>query len=162
MKHNRLERFLSFLGRFAKEHISMALVCVLLFFFYRNMVGDFVILIVLAFLVLYGTAMAACYFGMIKLEKHQRSGSVTGKRVFGLSILISMPIYYLWMVVSLIPIVRYELWLLTGLPLVIITGTTLFSVVDHWRENKAWFWLFQVGVYLCMLLGGQLVIHLLF
>ena len=70
MKHNRLERFLSFLGRFAKEHISMALVCVLLFFFYRNMVGDFVILIVLAFLVLYGTAMAACYFGMIKLEKH--------------------------------------------------------------------------------------------
>ena len=162
MKSNRLEKLLDFLGRFAKEHISMALACVLLFSFYRDMVGDFVLLIVLVFLVLYGTAMAVCYFGMTKLEKHQRSGSVTGKRVFGLSILISMPIYYLWMVVSLIPIVRYELWLLTGLPLVIITGTTLFSVVDHWRENKAWFWLFQVGVYLCMLLGGQLVIRLFF
>ena len=162
MKNNRLENLLSFLGRFVKEHVSMALACILLFFFYRNMVGDFVILIVLAFLVLYGTAMATCYFGMTKLEKHQRSGSVTGKRVFGFSILISMPIYYLWMVVSLIPIFRYEVWLLTGLPLVIITGTTLFSVVDHWRENKGLFWLFQVGVYLCMLIGGQVVIHLVF
>lgn len=145
-----------------KEHISMAIVCVMLYFLFRNMASTLVLTVILAFIVLYGTSMAICYYGMAKLEKHRRSGSVTPKRLFGFSILIAMPIYYLWMVVSLIPIVQYEIWLLTGLPLVIITGLTLSSIVEHWREKKALFWLFQAAVYLGMLCGGQLVIHLVF
>ncbi len=161
MKKGFFLAFGAFLLSSMKEHISMAIVCVMLYFLFRNMASTLVLAVILAFIVLYGTSMAICYYGMAKLEKHQRSGSVSPKRLFGFSVLIAMPIYYLWAVVSLIPIVQYEIWLLTGLPLVIITGLTLSSIAEHWRENRVWFWLFQVGVYLCMLCGGQGVIHLL-
>ena len=136
----------------------MVLICVVFFVVYRECAGAMVTLVILAFLVLYATANGICYYGMTKYLQHEKNNTVTGKRVVGYSFLIGMPIYFLWLVFSLIPIVEYELWLLTALPLVLVTGLTLSSISDRWEEKKVVCWVIQLVIYLCLLIGGQCLV----
>lgn len=144
---------------FIKEHIMMALICVTFFVVYRELAGALLTLLILAFLILYATANALCHYGMTKFLQHEKSNTVTQKRLVGYSFLIGMPIYFLWFVFSLIPIIQYEVWMLTGLPVVIVTGLTLFSIADRWKGKKAVYWSIQLFIYLSLLIGGQLLIH---
>ena len=146
------------LKEFVKEHISMVLICIIFFVVYREFSGATVALAILSFLVLYAISNGLCYYGMTKYLQHEKSNTVTGKRLVGYSFLIGMPIYFLWFVFSLIPIVEYELWLLTGLPLVIVTGFTLSSISDRWEEKKIWFWVIQIVIYLFLLIGEQFLV----
>ncbi len=147
---------------FMKEHIMMALICVAFFAVYKELSGALFTILILTFMVLYATANVLCHYGMSKFLQHEKNNTVTQKRLVGYSFLISMPIYFLWLVFSLIPIIQYEIWMLTGLPLVIVTGLTLFSISDRWREKKVLFWSIQLAIYLCLLIGGQcLVISIL-
>ena len=143
---------------FMKEHIMMALICVIFFTVYKELSGPLFALLLLAFMVLYATASAICHYGMTKFLRHEKNNTVTQKRLVGYSFLIGMPIYFLWFVFSLIPIIQYELWLMTGLPLVIVTGFTLFSISDRWKEKKILFWGGQILIYLCLLIGGQCLV----
>ena len=145
-----------------REHVSMALICLAFFVAYRRIAGTALMLAILAFVLLYVGAITGCHFGMAKFLQHEKNNTVTQKRLVGYSFLIGLPIYYLWLLFSLIPIAHYSVWMLSGLPLVITTGFTLFSIADRWRENKALFWSAQLVLYLCLLFGGQWAIHSLF
>lgn len=160
MKISKDDFFKSF-KTFFKEHIIMALVCVMFFWAYKDLTNDILILAILIFSVLYVTVMAVCHFGLSKFTQHERNHTVTRKRLVGYSFLIAMPIYFLWLFFSLIPIIQYELWLLTGLPLMVITGLTLCSIADRWKGNLILFWSIQIGIYLFLLVGGQLAVRYL-
>jgi len=142
--------------RFIKEHILFSILCVILFFVYRQIIGVFATLLVLGFLVLYGSAMAACHFAMAKLNQLQKYDKLTQKSLFGLSLLIASPIYLLWLVFSLIPILSYEIWLITGLPITGIAVLALHSIAEQWEKPRRFiFWLLQLVIYLCLLFAGQ-------
>ncbi|MBO5295335.1 MAG: hypothetical protein J6B71_08860 [Clostridia bacterium] len=148
--------------RFIKEHILFAILSVIVFLFYRQIIGEFATLVVLCILFAYGSAMAACHFAMTKLDRLEKTDSVTTKSLFELSPIIASPIYLLWLIFSLIPILSYEVWLITGLPITGIAVLALQSIAEHWE--KPWrvvFWLMQILIYLCLLFAGQSVVSLL-
>ena len=161
MKLSRVE-VLESIRMFLKEHITMALICVLFFMVYKDLTNHGLILLILAFAVLYATVMAVCHYGLSKFTQYEKNHTVTPQRLVGYSFLIAMPIYFLWLVFSLIPMIQYELWLMTGLPLVIVTGFTLHSIADRWVGKRALFWSIQIGIYLSLLIGGQLIVMPLF
>ena len=158
MKKSRVE-LLESLRMFLKEHITMALICVLFFMVYKDLTNHGLILLILAFAILYASAMAVCHYGLSKFTRHEKNYTVTQKRMVGYSFLIAMPFYFLWLVLSLIPMIQYELWLMTGLPLVIVTGFTLNSIADRWSGKRVLFWSIQTGIYLSLLIGGQLIVR---
>ena len=145
-----------------REHVSMALICLAFFVAYRRIAGTALMLAILAFVLLYVGAITGCHFGMTRFLQHEKNNTVTQKRLVGYSFLIGLPIYYLWLLFSLIPIAHYSVWMLSGFPLVVTTGFTLFSIADRWKGKQALFWTAQLVLYLCLLLGGQWAIHSLF
>ncbi len=151
-----------FLKPFIKEHICVAIFCVLFFVFYRNVSGLVPAILFLVFILLYGTSIAICDFGMSKLKGWERTYALTPKRLYGLSFLIGAPVYFLWFAFSIIPIAHYAVWLLTGLPLCIVTGLTLSEIADRWNQRKPLYWGIQVAIYLALLFIGQWSIQQLF
>ena len=147
---------------FAKEHICLVAMCIMFFLFYRELAGGWLTLIILAFLIVYVAAMALCAFGLTQFMQHEKSHTLTKRRIFWFSAFVATPIYFLWLVFSLIPIIQYEIWMLTGLPLVIVTGLTLASLADRWKGRRCFFWSLQIFIYICLLVGGQLMVHLIF
>ena len=109
MKLSRVE-VLESIRMFLKEHITMALICVLFFMVYKDLTNHGLILLILAFAVLYATVMAVCHYGLSKFTQYEKNHTVTPQRLVGYSFLIAMPIYFLWLVFSLIPMIQYELW----------------------------------------------------
>ena len=158
MKHHRQD-LLKSLKLFIKENICLAALCILFFLCYREIAGAWLTLIMLAIFVSYFFVMALGAIGLTKFTQHERSHTLTTRRLFHYSIFAAMPIYFLWLLFSLIPIVQYEVWLLTGLPLVIVTGFTLVSIADRWKGKLAFYWSLQVSIYLCLLIGGQLIVN---
>ena len=140
----------------------MALICVLFFMVYKDLTNRGLILLILAFAILYASVMAVCHYGLSKFTRHEKNHTVTPKRLVGYSFLIAMPIYFLWLVFSLIPMIQYEMWLITGFPLVIVTGFTLNSIADRWSGKRVLFWSIQIGIYLSLLIGGQLIVRSMF
>jgi len=68
----------------------------------------------------------------------------------------------LWLAFSVIPIAHYAVWLLTGLPLCIVTGLTLSEIADRWNEKRPLYWAIQIVIYLALLFIGQWSIQQLF
>ncbi|MBQ3014642.1 MAG: hypothetical protein IJD75_05865 [Clostridia bacterium] len=151
--------FFKSLKIFIKENICLTVLCIVFFLFYRELAGAWLTLIMLAIFVSYFFVMAVGTIGLTKFIQHERSHTLTTRRLFCFSILAAMPIYFLWLVFSLIPIVQYEVWLLIGLPIVIVTAFTLASIADRWKGKLAFYWSLQVAIYLCLLLGGQLIVN---
>ena len=151
-----------FLKPFIKEHICAATFSVLFFAFYKNVAGLVPTLIFLSFIILYATSIAICDFGMSKLKGYEKAYTLTRKRLYKLSFLIGTPVYFLWFVFSIIPIAHYAVWLLTGLPLCIVTGLTLSEIADRWNQRKFLYWGIQASIYLALLFIGQWSIHQLF
>ena len=148
--------------QFIKEHILFAVLSVVIFAVYQKIIGAFATLLLLAFLLLYSGAMTLCWFASSKLNQLEKSGRVTKKSLLGLSILMASPIYLVWSIFSLIPILSYEAWLITGLPTTAFTALTLHSIATYWE--KPWrfaFWLIQLVIYVCLLFAGQWAISLL-
>ena len=149
-------------GMFIKENISLAIICVLLFLFYKEIWGSFAACIIVLMLLLYSVVMLLCSFGMTKIAQHERSGTICFRIVFGYSFLVAMPIYFLWALFSLVPIVQSELWLLTGLPLCLCTGLTLASISEKWVARRTLFWTIQIAIYLTLTVAGQLICRTIF
>lgn len=151
-----------FFKLFIKEHVCVVAFAVLFFSFYKNVTGIVPTLIFLAFMILYATSIAICDFGMSKLKGYEKTYTLTQKRLYKLSFLVGAPVYFLWFAFSIIPITHYAVWLLTGLPLCIVTGLTLFEIASCWNQKKLLYWGIQVIIYLALLFIGQWSIHQLF
>lgn len=151
-----------FLRPFIREHICVSIFCVLFFAFYGNITGFIPTLLFLIFILLYGTSIAICNFGMTKLRGYERTYTLTRKRLYGLSFVIGAPVYFLWFAFSIIPIAHYAVWLLTGLPVCIVTAFTLSEIADRWNQRRPLYWGIQVVIYLVLLFIGQWSIHQLF
>ena len=148
--------------QFIKEHILFAVISVVIFVVYRKIIGAFATLLLLAFLLIYSGTMTLCWFAMSRLEQLEKNGRVSQKTLLGLSFLIASPIYLIWLIISLIPILSWEVWLITGLPITVIAVFSLFSIAEHWQKTQRFiFWMVQVVVYLCLLCAGQSVVSLL-
>ena len=148
---------------FIKEHVTVAILSVAVFFAYRKIVGVFAVLLLLGILLAYATAMVACRFAMKKLESREKENCVTQSSLLGLSLLIASPIYLFWLLFAMIPIFSYEIWLLSGLPVTVIAMLALSTLAAHWkRSRRALFWLMQAGIYFCVFFMGQWVTTRLF
>lgn len=147
---------------FIRDHICVAVFSVLFFAVYRNVSGLLPTILFIGFVILYTTSIAICEFGMSKFEGYERSGTLTRKRLYRLSFLIGTPVYLLWFAYSFIPIAHYVVWILTGLPLCVVSALNLFEVADRWHQRKILFWSIQATIYLVLTIIGQWTIHRLF
>ena len=102
--------------------------------------------------------MVGCEYGMIKIHRYEREGSLTSKRLSFYSFLVSLPIYFVWLLISVIPIPQYEVWFITGFPAGFFCFIPLQSLSEHWtRGRKKWFWIVQLVLYVLCFATGQIV-----
>ena len=154
-------RFLNLIKQNLKVHVCLFAICALFFAFYREVSGRITAIIVLTVLISYAVIMALCTLGTTRILQYERAGTLTRRRAIGYSFLVAAPVYFFWMLFSLIPIIRYEIWMLTGFPLCVVTFFTLVPVAERWHKMRLLFWLIQIGIYLTFLLLGQQVIEFL-
>ncbi len=159
----KLKKILKPVFRFFKDNFVVTLSYVLFFIMFRVFVGGYAALVVTVTLLIYSTSMVACEYGMLKLNYYERFGTVTRKRLFFYSILIATPIYFVWLLISVIPIPQYEVWLITAFPACFFCFIPLQTLSEHWnRELKKWFWIIQLVAYVFCFAVGQLVCHFAF
>ena len=154
-----LQRVLDWIRQHAKEHILLIAICALFFAFYRNLSGTTVALILVLVMAVWVIIMSLCSIGTAKMLQHERTHTLTKKRIVGYSFLVALPIYVAWAFFSLIPIVQYEVWLLTGFPICIFSCVALISLGEKWREMRFWFWITQAAIYLFLLVSGQIILQ---
>ena len=147
---------------FIRDHICVAIFSVLFFVFYKNVSGLLPTVLFIEFVILYTTSIAICEHGMSKFEGYERTGTLTQKRLHRLSFLIGTPVYLLWLAYSFIPLAHYAVWILTGLPLCVVSALNLFEVADRWNQRQFLYWGIQAAIYLVLTVIGQWTIHQLF
>lgn len=135
----------------------------LVFFFYRELVGAHATLFLILLLLSYSCCMGVNYYAMHKLLRCEREDKLTFAKVFRLSFLIGLPIYWAWTLVSLLPITAYEVWFITGFPITAISVLALKPVAEYWTKNNRFiFWTINVVIYIGLLMLGQMMMSLLF
>ncbi len=133
-----------------------AILCCILYICYRKIIGAHSALILTAFLILYGGTMAVSEFAERKLLCLERQNKITANKLFYLSAMILCPIYLFWFLFSMIPIFSYEVWLITGFPIILVSCIPLHTLSDYWKKVSL-FWLLQLLVYGCCLAIGQIL-----
>ena len=100
--------------------------------------------------------MVVSEFAERKLLYLEKQNKITAKKLFYLSAMILCPIYLFWFLFSVIPILSYEVWLITGFPIILVSCIPLHTLADHWKKTAV-FWLLQLLVYGCCLAIGQIL-----
>ncbi|MBO5306186.1 MAG: hypothetical protein J6B12_05430 [Clostridia bacterium] len=152
-----MQKMIGNLRENAWKHFITFLVFVLLFVFYWRISGIYTVLFLFGLIVPYGFAVAFCEKGKQKFLRAKREDCLTPRDAFRYAIQMSAPFYWCWFVVSLFPIMTWELWLITAIPPIVLTGMPLVALADV-VYNKKTFWLVQVAMYLLMLLCGRLFV----
>lgn len=135
----------------------------LVFFFYRELIGVYATLFLILLLLSYSCCMGVNYYAMHKLLRYEREDKLTFAKVFRLSFLIGLPIYWAWALVSLLPITAYEVWFIAGFPITAISAAALKPVAEYWKKNNRFiFWTINVAIYIGLLMLGQMIMPLLF
>ena len=155
-RRKAIARFWEYLQRNVRDYACLIACSILFFAFYWRVSGTVAAEFLIAICLLYVMVMALCAIGLAKIMRHESYCTLTHKRVVGYSFLISTPIYFSWMLVSVIPVLQYEVWLLIGFPICVISFLTMTTVAKRWKKGKAWFWSTQAIIYLVILLTGQL------
>jgi len=62
-----------------------------------------------------------------------------------LSLKIALPLYFCLFCIACIPLFRWELWLLTGFPTLLLLSTPLYSIMGELKDRR-----FPRGLYLCI------------
>ena len=161
-RRKNIVRFWDYLQRNVKDYICLAACCVLFFVFYWKVSGAIAAELLVAICLSYVAVMAVCAIGLAKITRHERQCTLTHKRVVGYSFLVSAPIYFSWMLVSVIPVLQYEVWLLIGFPICVISFLTMTTVAKRWKQGKTWFWIIQIGIYLTIFVSGQWIMYAVF
>lgn len=144
--------------RILKNNIASLIPFFVAFLCYYRMLGVTATLLLAVFFVGYALTMTASYYAQNKLLHDQAHNACTPKRTMGLSLLILCPIYLFWLLFSIIPIPVWEVWFITGFPIVVISSIPSYVVLDGWRMiPKTLFWSVQSMIYLTFLLLGQML-----
>ena len=126
------------------------------FVFYRNIVGWSVALALSVVFAVYASAMVLSAFGTKRLLAYERAGVLRGKRLILSSCAVASPIYFLWIILSLIPIDNYNIWFLTGFPVAVVSAFPLIALSDHFpKKRRVLFWVLHALLYILLLTAGQ-------
>lgn len=128
--------------------------------FYWKISGIYVVVFSVIIFISWAFIITCCHKAQLKVQAHQRSGTLTPKNALLYSLQIGLPIYWSWAIISVVPITTHYVWLLTGFPVSIISSIPLKEVSDI-THNKVIFWSIQVAIYLSVLLLGQLIASIL-
>ena len=82
------------------------------------------------------------------------------RALLGLSIQIALPLYLCLFCTACIPLFRWEMWLLTGFPVLLLLAAPLYSIMEelHDRRFPRWlFWSIQLPLIAAIYLLGQIV-----
>ena len=144
---------------FICKNVLLLFLYFLLFICCRKIIGTSPAITLIVIFNIYGSSMAISYYGQAKLIHFEKTNSLTIKNFFGFSVLIASPIYSLWLLVSIIPIFVYEVWFITGFPIILLTCLPLYTLSnDHCKPSlKKFFWILQMFIYLSCLFVGQLI-----
>jgi len=141
---------------FIKRNILLWLLYVLLFIIFRRVMGASPALLLIVFFGVYGVSMAINEYGHVMLAVYERTDRLTPKRLMLLSFFILTPTYLFWLLLSVIPIPQYEAWLLTGLPITLISSLYIYGFYDYWRHRlKKYFLGLQLLIYIFCFVIGQ-------
>ena len=153
-----MKKFSEIVFRFIKDNFFVTFSYVLFYIMFRVFVGGSAAFIIMTVFIIYSSSMVGCEYGMIKIHRYEREGSLTSKRLSFYSFLVSLPIYFVWLLISVIPIPQYEVWFITGFPAGFFCFIPLQSLSEHWtRGRKKWFWIVQLVLYVLCFATGQIV-----
>ena len=153
-----MKKFSEIVFRFIKDNFFVTFSYVLFYIMFRVFVGGSAAFIIMTVFIIYSSSMVGCEYGMIKIHRYEREGSLTSKRLSFYSFLVSLPIYFVWILISVIPIPQYEVWFITGFPAGFFCFIPLQSLSEHWtRGRKKWFWIVQLVLYVLCFATGQIV-----
>ena len=128
------------------------------FVFYRKLVGWSAALALSVVFAVYASAMVLSALGTKTLLAYERAGVLRGWRLILSSCAVASPIYFLWIILSIIPIYNYNIWFLTGFPVAVISAVPLLALSEHFqKKRRALFWCFNAGGYILLLAVGQLL-----
>ncbi|MBQ7335814.1 MAG: hypothetical protein IJW92_05025 [Clostridia bacterium] len=148
---------------YLKRNITVLLAYLILYFGFQQIIGASPALIATVLLVVYSGATTISYYCREKLLQFEKANALTTKKLFLFSAFIPSPIYLFWFLFSMIPIYSYEVWLITGLPMVLLSGVPLYSLSECWKEKwKKFFWGLQILIYITCLVAGQFLGGLIF
>ena len=142
------------------RYIGIILAFLPFVFFYWKISSIYFVLISIIIFISWAFIITCCHKAQANVQAHQRSGTLTPKKALIYSIQIGLPIYWSWAIISIVPITTHYVWLLTGMPVSIISSIPLKEVSDL-THNKVMFWIIQVVIYLAVLILGQLMAGIL-
>ena len=139
-----------------RKYIFEGFLYIFLYICYQKIIGGNAVLILTVFLVLYGGTMAISDYAKKKLICLEKQNNITSKKLFYFSILILCPIYLFWFLISIIPIISYEMWFVTGFPMVLLCSIPCYVLSEYWKYvSKIFFWGLQLSIYICCFIVGQ-------
>ena len=148
---------------FIKRNILLWLLYVLLFIIFRRIMGASPAILLIVFFAVYGLSMAINEYGHIVLSAYERANKLTPKNLLKFSLFILIPTYLFWILLSVIPIFQFEVWLITGLPIVLLSSLYVYGFYDYWKHMlKKSFLGLQLLIYVCCFVIGQVVSGIFF
>jgi len=160
---DKVKKSFEIVFRFIKDNLFVTLSYILFYIMFRVFVGGSAALVIIVVFITYSTSMFACEYGMTKIQRYEREESLTSKRLSFYSVLVALPIYFVWLLIAVIPIPQYEVWFITGFPAGFFCFMPLQSLSEHWtRGRKKWFWVMQLVLYAFCFMAGQIVCRVIF
>ena len=118
------------------------------------------ILISLGIVVLYVLFMEVSWRASAALMALPYSADPDRRALIPLSLKIALPLYLCLFCVACIPLFRWELWLLTGLPVLLLLIAPLYSIMEELKDRRfprRLFWAIQLPLIAAIYLLGQAV-----
>ena len=118
------------------------------------------ILISLGIVVLYVLFMEVSWRASAALMSLPYSADPDRRALIPLSLKIALPLYLCLFCVACIPLFRWELWLLTGLPVLLLLIAPLYSIMEELKDRRfprRLFWAIQLPLIAAIYLLGQAV-----
>lgn len=118
------------------------------------------LLISLGIVALYVLSMEISRRASVALMALPYSAEPNYRVLLPLTVKIALPLYLCLFCVACIPLFRWEMWLLTGFPVLLLLAAPLYSIMEelHDRRFPRWlFWSIQLPLIAAIYLLGQIV-----
>ena len=118
------------------------------------------LLISLGVVALYVPAMEISWRSSAALVALPYSAKPPYRLLIPLSLKIALPLYLCLFCVACIPLFRWELWLLTGFPVLLLLSAPLWSLMGELKDRRfprRLFWAIQIPTVAAVYLLGQVV-----
>lgn len=118
------------------------------------------LLIAFVIVILYVAFMEISWRASASLMTLPYSAEPDRRRLIPLALKIALPLYLCLFCVACIPLFRWELWLLTGFPVLLLLSAPLYSIMDELKDRRfprRLFWCIQLPLVAVIYLIGQTV-----